>query len=107
MIHKIENSLNSEILELLTNQGLDGISEMARILMNAAMQLEREKYLNAASHERTEERKGYANGFKPKTINTRMGQIEFAIPQTRDSQFYPNSLEKGLRSAACFKTVFS
>ena len=103
MIHKIENSLNSDILELLTNQGLDSISEVARILINTAMQLEREKYLNAASHERTEDRKGYANGYKPKTINTRMGQIEFAIPQTRDSQFYPNSLEKGLRSERALK----
>ncbi len=103
MTHKDENSLNEDILELFTSEGLGGMSKAVKILMNAAMLLEREKYLGAASHERTEERRGYANGFKPKTINTRIGQLELAIPQTRDGQFYPNSLEKGLRSERALK----
>lgn len=103
MTHKDENSLNEEILEFFTKEGLGGMSKAVKILMNAAMLLEREKYLGAASHERTEERRGYANGFKPKTINTRIGQLELSIPQTRDGQFYPNSLEKGLRSERALK----
>jgi putative transposase len=49
-------------------------------------------------YERTEERKGYANGYKPKTVRTRVGEITFAIPQVRESGFYPSALEKGLRS---------
>ncbi|MBP6104196.1 MAG: transposase, partial [Gammaproteobacteria bacterium] len=44
------------------------------------------------------ETKGYANGFKPKTVRTRLGALALSVPQTRDSQFYPKSLEKGLRS---------
>jgi len=103
MIHKQEHSLNPEILELLTNEGLSGMNEAVRILMNAAMLLEREKYLGAAKHERTEERRGYANGFKPKTVQTRIGALTFEVPQTRDGKFYPNSLEKGLRSERALK----
>ena len=103
MIHNDENSLNQEILELFAKEGLGGMSKAVKILMNAAMLLEREKYLGAALHERTDERRGYANGFKPKTINSRIGQLELAIPQTRDGQFYPSSLEKGIRSERALK----
>ena len=49
--------------------------------------------------ERTEARTGYANGFKPKTLTTRLGPITFAVPQVRgDLDFYPSALEKGVRS---------
>ena len=37
--------------------------------MNEAMRLEREAFLNAGAYERTEGRLGYANGFKPKTLD--------------------------------------
>ncbi len=44
-------------------------------------------------------RTGYANGFKPKALSTRLGPITFAIPQVRgDLDFYPSALEKGVRS---------
>jgi transposase-like protein len=71
---------------------------MMRILINQAMQAERSKYLQADEYERTEDRKGHANGFKPKTVKTRMGEITFAVPQVREGGFYPSALEKGLRS---------
>jgi transposase-like protein len=31
-------------------------------------------------------------------VKTCIGQLDLSIPQTRDSGFYPNCLEKGLRS---------
>ena len=62
------------------------------------MQAERTEYLNAAPYQHTQERNGYANGFKPKTMRTRVGDITFAIPQVREGGFYPQALEKGLRS---------
>lgn len=66
--------------------------------MNEAMKMERENFLNAGNYERTANRLGYANGFKPKTLNMRSGQVTVAIPQTRNCDFYPQSLQKGLRS---------
>jgi transposase-like protein len=69
-----------------------------RVLINNAMQVERSKYLQAEQYERTEERKGHANGYKPKTVKTRVGEITFAVPQVREGGFYPSALEKGLRS---------
>lgn len=91
-------SLPSEVVELLIEQGLDALPELIRVVINATMQAEREKYLGAAPYERTESRRGYANGYKNKTVPTRVGRITFEVPQTRDDGFHPQALERGLRS---------
>jgi len=67
-------------------------------VINEAMKLERQKYLRAGPYERTPERRGQANGFKPKTVKTRVGEIAFDVPQVREGGFYPEALEKGQRS---------
>jgi putative transposase len=85
-------------LELIQENGLEGLSEMIRVMVNQAMQFERENFLNARAYERSEDRTGYANGYKPKTVNTRVGKVTFAIPQVREGNFYPHAFEKGLRS---------
>ena len=90
--------LNS-VLQLLTDDGSDAFADSLRILVNEAMFAERSAALGAQPFERTEARKGYANGFKPKTLSTRVGPITFAVPQVRgDLDFYPSALEMGIRS---------
>lgn len=91
-------TLSDRLVELIADQGFDALPELMRIMINAAMQAERQQHLQAAPYERTEERRGYANGFKPKTMTTRIGKVTFAVPQVRDGSFYPQALEKGLRS---------
>jgi putative transposase len=98
MIYDNNCTLPTEYLELLAENGLEGLPEMVRVMVNQAMQFERENYLNARAYERSEDRLGYANGYKPKTVNTRVGKVTFAIPQVREGNFYPHALEKGLRS---------
>ena len=85
-------------VEELAEKGLNALPELMRVLINQVMQAERAKYLQADEYERTEDRKGHANGFKPKTVKTRIGEITFAVPQVREGGFYPSALEKGLRS---------
>ena len=94
MTHQNNYTFADEIAE----KGLEAIPELMRVLINNAMQVERSKYLQAEQYERTEERKGHANGYKPKTVKTRVGEITFAVPQVREGGFYPSALEKGLRS---------
>ena len=62
------------------------------------MRLERQKYLGVAPYERSSKRQGHANGFKPHTAKTRVGEITLAVPQVREGGFFPQALEKGLRS---------
>lgn len=85
-------------VELLKTNGFDGLAEAVTVLLNAAMLAERSEHLRAAPYERSAERLGYANGYKDKAMKTRLGTLPLKVPQTRDSQFYPHSLERGLRS---------
>ena len=91
-------SFDPTILKALIERGPDFLMELFRMAMNEAMRLERETFLNAGAYERSDGRLGYPNGYKPKTLNTRSGPVTFAIPQTRNCGFYPQSLQKGLRS---------
>jgi putative transposase len=107
MTHQNDYSLSPTIVEEIARLGLDGIPEMIKVLINSAMQAERSKHIQAGEYERTEERKGHANGFKPKTVRTRLGEITFAIPQVREGGFYPSALEKGLRSERALVTTLA
>jgi len=98
MAQRIEHHpLDAAFAALLSN-GLDGAGEALRILVNEASKIERNHFLNAQPHERTAERIDYANGFKPKTVMTRVGQLTFDVPQVRGGGFYPSALEKGTRT---------
>lgn len=98
MTPRVENHPLQDALSALLNQGLDGAGEALRILVDEASKIERSRFLNAAPHERSAERVDYANGFKPKTVMTRVGEVRFAVPQVREAGFYPSALEKGSRT---------
>ncbi|MDF0668881.1 MAG: IS256 family transposase [Nitrospira sp.] len=98
MTYPSDSTLPREITELVNDNGFDILPQLLELIFNTAMQVEREQYLGAARYQRSPERRGHANGFKPKTVQTRVGEIQFAIPQVRDGNFYPSALEKGLRS---------
>ena len=98
MAQRVEHRSIDEAVELLKENGFEGLAEAVTVLMNSAMIAERSEYLGAAPYERSATRVGYANGFKDKTLKTRLGELPLKVPQTRDSEFYPQSLEKGLRS---------
>lgn len=97
----------TEAMEQIITEGLSGLPKALEILMNAAMQIERNRHLQAAPYERTGSRQGYANGFKDKTIRSRIGKLKLSVPQVRDCDFYPSSLEKGLRSERALKLVLA
>ena len=97
----------AEVLELLIEQGFEGMAQALQILLNEAMKIERSQVLGARPYERTLTRRGHANGFKPKTVHTRVGDLELAVPQARGVEFYPSSLERGLRSEKALKVTIA
>ena len=107
MVHQVDNSRSKDILEVLIESGFDGMSKAVSMLINEAMLLERERYLNAKPYQRTEERTTFSNGFKSKHVSTRVGKLELEVPQTRDSKFYPSTLEKGIRSERALKCALA
>ena len=98
MTYREDFTLPAELMERVSKQGFDILPELIQVIIHVAMQAERQQYLKAEPYQHTEEREGHANGYKPKTVHTRVGSITFAIPQVREGGFYPEALEKGLRS---------
>ena len=107
MTHREHCNASNDVVELLAEHGFDGMAQAIEILMNEAMKLERAQVLGAAPYERTDERRGYANGFKPKTVNSRIGRLDLQVPQTRDVEFYPSTLERGERSERALKLALA
>ena len=98
MAQPFENSPIDGAVELLKSNGFDALAEAVTVLLNTAMVAERSDYLGAAPYERSAQRIGYANGYKDKHLKTRLGTLPLKVPQTREGEFYPQSLERGLRS---------
>jgi len=103
MTHQDQFTEIHPAVQLLAENGFDGMGQAIQTLLNEAMKLERSEYLGAAPYQRTLQRRTHANGFKNKTVNTRLGKLELQVPQTRDSEFYPSALERGERSERALK----
>lgn len=104
---QIKDTLIDQIVTGLIGQGTEGLKPIIEALMNVAMKVERDQFLKAAPHERSEERMGYANGYKPRGLQTKFGNLELEIPQVRGLGFYPQSLEKGTRSEKALKLAIA
>jgi len=82
------------VLEHLIEHGPDDIATVFGRAFELAMQVERERFLRAGSYERTSERRGYANGYKPKRIDTPAGTVTVDVPKTAGHEgepFYPHT----------------
>ncbi len=94
------------VMELLIQQGPDAMAEVFRRLLNMAMRFERDQFLGAGPYERSAQRVGYANGYKPKALDTPAGTVTLDVPKTRghhtsgggEEPFFPQALQRGARS---------
>jgi len=84
-----------------TNRQIDN-PEFLKIFMQESFQefLEQEiaLHLGALPYERTANRRGHRNGYKPRQLNTRVGKLFLSIPQTRDGSFSTELFERYQRS---------
>ena len=89
------------LMEHLIEHGAESMGTVFAQVFDLAMQIERERFLGAQLYERNPDRQGYANGYKPKRIDTPAGTVTVNVPKTagHDAEpFYPQSLERGRRS---------
>ena len=80
----------SLIIEELTFQSLDNLSELFSRLFNELKKAGRESVLEAAPYESIEAEQ-VINVFKDKKIQTRFGQLKLEGYKTRGIAFYPQS----------------
>lgn len=103
-----EDNPIEQVMEILIEHGFGGMDQAMAILINEAMKIERAQALGAAAYERTPDRQGYANGYKPKHVKSRLGRMALQVPQVRgDIEFYPSALEKGERSERALKLAMA
>ena len=69
------------------------IPELVRHGLQQLIELEVAAVLGADRHERTDERLGYRNGSRPRTLTTQVGDIPLTIPKLRSGTFFPSILE--------------
>ena len=103
----LKQSLPREVLEELMEEGAQAFAKVLEKLLNLAMELERSKFLGAEPYQRTSRRRDHANGFKDKTVSTRVGKLKLKIPQVRHLSFYPQSLQRGCRSEKALKLAIA
>ena len=61
-------SVPKEVVEMLLSGEEERYSRVMEVMLNELMKMEREQAVGAGAYERSLNRKGYANGFKPKTV---------------------------------------
>ncbi len=107
MTYQPDCTLPEELLDTIADGGMAALPDAFRLLLNAAMLLERQKFIGVGPYQRSVERQAHANGFKAKTLQTRIGAIPVAVPQVREGGFYPQSLDKGTRSERALKLALA
>jgi putative transposase len=100
-------SVVRNVVQALAEQGFDGMAQAMELLINECMKIERQQALGVGPYQRSEERRGQANGFKPRRIKTRVGELELAVPQVRGAKFYPTALERGSRSEKALRLALA
>jgi len=71
---------------------------MLEFIAQNALEFEMTEHLGAGPYERTAERRGYRNGYKPRILITAVGDLHLLVPQDRDGTFRTSLFERYQRS---------
>jgi putative transposase len=79
----------------------EGITLLLQLLMEAQVSTQ----VGADRYERTESRQGYRNGYRNRSLETRVGEIPLQIPKLRSGSYFPNFLEPRRRAERALVAV--
>ena len=77
-----------EILQLLSNDRDAAFASLLQDSLNSILKAESTEQLKAEPYERTEERTGSRNGYRDRSLTTRIGQITLKVPKHRDGETF-------------------
>ena len=78
--------------------GEDFLRGLVERVVQQVLEAEMTSFLGAGTYERTGERRGWRNGYKPRTLKTRVGGLELMVPKDRDGEFQTELFERYQRS---------
>lgn len=70
----------------------DMFRAMLEVMAQRLMEEELEQHIGAERHARTAGRRGHRNGYKPRSLKTRVGELSLRVPQARGTEPYSPSL---------------
>src|SRR5271165_3348726 len=82
------------LVELLQKSG-DGdfLRAVAEAVLQILMEADVAGLIGAGRHERTGDRLNYRNGYRDRTLDTRLGSLQLRIPKLRQGSYFPPFLE--------------
>ncbi len=63
------------------------LEEIVERVLQEILEAQMTDHVGAAPYERTEKRTGHRNGYKPRTLKTRVGTLNLLVPQDREGTF--------------------
>jgi transposase-like protein len=78
------------------------LAKLIETILNQILEAQMTEHLKARPHERTEDRQGYRNGSRVRTLTTRVGPLTLVVPQTRDGSFSTEIFRRYQRSEQAF-----
>ncbi|MCA3749100.1 MAG: transposase [Rubrobacter sp.] len=107
--HECTDELRIGLQELLRKAQMehdtDFLRQSIRTMSQALMELEVEEHVGASRHERTAERKGWRNGYRDRSWDTRVGTIDLKVPRTREGSYFPSLLEPRRKAERALSAV--
>ena len=82
------------LAELLAKAGdADFLRALAESVVQLLMETDVEGMIGAGRHERTPDRQTYRNGFRDRSLDTRLGTLQLRIPKLRQGSYFPPFLD--------------
>ena len=94
------------LAELLQKSG-DGdfLRSVAEAVLQILMEADVEGLIGAGRHERTGDRLNYRNGYRERSLDTRLGSLQLRIPKLRQGSYFPGFLEHRRRAERALASV--
>ena len=76
----------------------DFLNQAVTRFLQQFVEAEISTFLQAEPYQRTTDRTGYRNGYKPRIVKTRVGRIYLSVPQDREGRFHSGLFARFQRS---------
>ena len=89
--------IDTDMLQHLFSKD-EGLAKLAEQVLNQILKAQASEQLRAEPYERTDERQGYRNGYRERSLTTRIGKLVLDVPRLRCGEFSTDIFERYQRS---------
>src|SRR6478752_694455 len=86
MVKDIE-AIDGAVVDAVALDNPDFLRHLVQRMLQQFLEAEMAVHLGADHYERSETRRGYRNGYRPRQLHTRVGTLTLRVPQDREGTF--------------------